>query len=61
MGIGGGDWGGGGFIFWSLTLNHIVIYVIMKDHRKKKEKRASELIRLDMKEKETVRAREEER
>lgn len=59
MGIGGGD--GGGFIFWSLTLNHIVIYVIMKDHRKKKEKRASELIRLDMKEKETVRAREEER
>lgn len=34
----------GGVIFWSLTLNHIVIYVIMKDHRKKKEKRASELI-----------------
>lgn len=58
MGIGGGD---RGVIFWLLTLNHIVIYAIMKDHRKKKEKRASELIRLDMKEKETVRAREEER
>lgn len=35
MGIGSGD---GGVIFWSLTLNHIVIYAIMKDHRKKKKK-----------------------
>lgn len=41
-------------------LNHTLIYAAMKDHRKKKIKKikkASELISLNMKEKETVRGR----
>lgn len=58
MGIGGGD--GGGYIL----VANIKSYSYLCNHERppqKKEKRASELIRLDMKEKETVRAREEER
>ncbi len=40
-------------VFWPITLNHTLIYAVMKDHHKK----ASELISLEMKDREMDRAR----
>ncbi len=41
-------------VFWPLTLNHTLIYAVMKDHHKK----GSELISLEMKERETASVRD---